>query len=122
MVKIQVELRAASRYSLSANVVFSWQEERGVRLKGEGITRDMSTKGVFVYSVVLPPERAPITMEVAFPPLREGASPVRIHLHGQVMRVESYPADPVHNGFAVASESTILRGGESLGSSEEEGR
>jgi hypothetical protein len=79
----------------------------------------MSTKGVFVYSAVLPPEDAPISMEVAFPPLREGASPVRIYLHGLVVRVERYPADPIHSGFAVTSESTIMRGDEHRGSEEE---
>ncbi len=117
---IGVENRKAVRYPLSANVVFTWEEERGIHQKAEGITRDISLKGVFVYSVVSPPEKAPIRMEVDLPPLREGASPVHIHVQGRVVRIERDVSDPVHSGFAVASESTILRGGEVDGTEEED--
>src|SRR5258705_11308210 len=72
----------------------------------------MSTKGVFVYSMVLPPKNASVDMEVAFPPLRQDAPPVRIHVRGRIVRIESNTVDPVLGGFAVTSESTILRGSE----------
>jgi hypothetical protein len=107
-----VQLREAVRYPLGASVLFSSQDERGIHLKGAGVTRDMSTKGVFVYSMVLPPKNASVDMEVAFPPLRENAPPVRIHVRGRIVRTESNTVDPVQGGFAVTSESTILRGGE----------
>jgi hypothetical protein len=108
-----VESRKALRYPLSANVVFSWGEESGARQKAEGITRDISVEGTYVFSGVLPPEKAAIQMEVDLPSLREGASPLRIHIQGHVSRIEKDPRDPVHDGFAVTSESTVLRGGES---------
>jgi hypothetical protein len=107
-----MQLRGASRYPVRANVLFSWDEERGIHLEGTGVTRDMSIKGVFVYSMVLPPKNASVAMEVAFPPLRENAPPVRIHVRGRIVRTESNTVDPVHAGFAITSESTILRGGE----------
>jgi hypothetical protein len=107
-----VQLREAVRYSVRASVLFSWDEERGIHLEGTGVTRDMSIKGVFVYSMVLPPKNASVDMEVAFPPLRENAPPVRIHVRGRIVRTESNTVDPVHAGFAITSESTILRGGE----------
>ena len=107
-----VQLREASRYPVRARVLFSWNEERGIHLEGTGVTRDMSTKGVFVYSMVLPPKNASVDMEVAFPPLRENAPPVRIHVRGRIVRTESNRVDPVHAGFAITSESTILRSGE----------
>ena len=75
---IDVELRAGLRYTLSAAALFSW-EERGSYAKGEGVTRDMSTNGLFVYSKILPPEGASIRLEVGFPPLRENGAPVRIN-------------------------------------------
>jgi PilZ domain len=102
---VDVELRAAFRYGLSANVLFSW-EEQGPRANGQGVTRDMSTNGLFVYSKVLPPENASLGLEVGFPPLQEGSAPVRIKVRGRVVRVEREPAEPFRNGFAVSSEST----------------
>jgi len=107
-----VQLREAVRYPVRASVLFSWDEARGIHLEGTGVTRDMSIKGVFVYSMVLPPKNASVDMEVAFPPLRENAPPVRIHVRGRIVRTESNRVDPVHAGFAITSESTILRSGE----------
>jgi len=107
-----VELREAIRYPLRASVVFSWEEERGIHLNGAGVSRDMSTKGVFVYSAALPPKNVSVDMEVTIPALREDAPPVRIHVRGRIVRTESNTVDPVHGGFAITSERTILRGGE----------
>jgi PilZ domain len=107
-----VQLREAVRYPVRASVFFSWDEERGIHLEGTGVTRDMSTKGVFVYSMVLPPKNASVDMEVTIPALREDAPSVRIHVRGRIVRTESNAVDPVHGGFAITSESTILRGGE----------
>jgi hypothetical protein len=107
-----VELREAIRYALRASVLFSWEEERGIHLNGAGVTRDINTKGVFVYSRTLPPRNASIDMELTIPALREDAPPVRIHVRGRIVRTESNTVDPVHDGFAITSESTILRGGE----------
>ena len=115
-----VQLREAVRYPVRASVLFSWDEERGVHLEGTGVTRDMSIKGVFVYSMVLPPKNASVDMEVAFPPLRENAPPVRIHVRGRIVRTESHAVDPLFGGFAVTSESTILHGGEHGASGEGE--
>ena len=107
---ISVQLREAVRYPVMASVVFSWEEYR-IHLEGTGVTRDMSTEGVFVYSMVLPPKNAEIDMEVAFRPLREEAQPVRMHVRGRIVRTESNTIDPVYGGFAVSSESTSLRRG-----------
>jgi hypothetical protein len=107
----------ALRYALSADVLLSW-EEQGAYAKGEGVTRDMSTNGLFVYSKVLPPENAPSRLEVVFPPLREGGAPVRSKVRGRVVRVEKEPVEPPRNGFAVSSESTSLLSCENSGTCE----
>ena len=109
---MDVERRATLRYTVSATVLFSW-EERGSYAKGEGVTRDMSTNGLFVYSEILPPEDASIRLEVGFPPLRESGAPVRIRVRGRVVRIERVPAERARYGFAVSSESTSLLGGNS---------
>jgi hypothetical protein len=113
----EVERRLALRYAVSANVLFSW-EERGAYTKGEGVTRDMSTNGLFVYSNILPPESAPVRIEVVFPPLLEPGMPVRIKVRGRVTRVERELAGTFESGFAVSSVSTSLLSHEDSGTCE----
>ena len=103
----EVERRLALRYAVSANVLFSW-EERGAYARGEGVTRDMSTHGLFVYSNILPPESTAVRIEVVFPPLLERGMPVRIKVRGRVTRVEGELAGTFQSGFAVSSVSTSL--------------
>jgi hypothetical protein len=107
-VNILLQLRDAVRYPVRASVIFSWEEDR-VHLEGTGVTRDMSTNGVFVYSMVLPPQNAQIGMEVAFVPLSEEAPPVKMHVQGRIVRTEGDIVDPAYRGFAVISQSTSLR-------------
>jgi hypothetical protein len=114
------QLRGAVRYPLKANVIFSWHQERGIHSNGAGVTRDMSTKGVFVYSMDLPPRNAQIEMEVAFPPVREEARTVRIHVRGRIVRTESH-MDSGYDGFAISSKSTILCSSEHGGVNEGSG-
>jgi PilZ domain len=104
-----VELRKECRYPLSLKVVFVWADENGVQQRAEGITRDISTKGAFIYAAVAPPEKALIRMGLDLAPLREGTVRLRINVKGRIVRIEEYVKDPVHNGFAVLSESTVLR-------------
>jgi PilZ domain len=101
-----VEERKAIRYAMAATASFVWQDERGVRVKAEGITRDMSGNGAFIYSAVGPIEEVPIRVEFELPPLEEGKAPLRLRVKARVVRVEREPADPVHNGFAVRFEGT----------------
>jgi hypothetical protein len=107
-----VEYRKTLRYPLSANVDFSWEEKRRIHQKAQGITRDIGAGAAFIYSVISPSENAGIQIEVHLPPLREGAAPLRIYDQGRVSRIQKDVRDPVHNGFAVASQNTVLRGGE----------
>lgn len=93
--------RKAVRYAMAATASFVWQDEHGVRQKAEGITRDMSGNGAFIYSAVSPTEQVPIRVEFELPPLEEGKAPVRLRVKARVVRVEREPTDPVHSGFAV---------------------
>jgi PilZ domain len=112
VVGVLVRLRAAVRYPLTGDVLFMCEEEQGVQLKAEGVTRDVSAQGVFVYSMALPRQNSQVRMEVAFPPLCEGASPVRIGIRGRVVRIESSEGSLALSGFAAAGEGTILPRGE----------
>jgi hypothetical protein len=94
-------------------VVFSWTDEKGVQQKAEGITRDISTKGAFIYAAVSPPEKTLIRMGVDLAPLRQGTVRLHINVKGHIVRIEESKNDRVHSGFAVLSESTVMRERES---------
>lgn len=80
--------------------------------RSEGITRDMSSSGAFIYAAVGPTEHVPARIEFELPPLEERKAPLRVRVKARVVRVERDPADPVHSGFAVSYEGAVLRGGE----------
>jgi hypothetical protein len=45
-----MDLRKNLRYRLGASVVFRWEGSPGNRLRGEGLTRDVSLAGAFVFT------------------------------------------------------------------------
>ena len=108
---VVVEQRKVFRYSIVATATFAWQDERGIQQRSEGITRDISGNGAFVYAAVGPTEQVPVRIEFALPPIEERKAPLRVRVKARVVRVERDPADPVHSGFAVSYESAVLRGG-----------
>ena len=99
-----MKVREAFRYPLRLPAIFTWQGENRISHTTEGVTRDVSTKGVFVNAVATPPEEAAIRIEFDFPPVREGADLFRICVDGHVVRVDRDEADPNHNGFAAISD------------------
>jgi len=107
-----VEQRKAFRYAIVATATFVWQDERGIQQRSEGITRDMSDSGAFIYAAIGPTAEVPVRMEFELPPLEEGKAHIRVRVKARVVRVERDPADPVHSGFAVRYEGAVLRGGE----------
>ncbi len=107
-----MEQRKVFRYAIVATATFVWQDEGGIQQRSEGITRDISSNGAFIYAAVGPTAQVPIRTEFELPPLEEGKAPLRVRVKAQVVRVERSPADPVHSGFAVSYEGAVLRGGE----------
>jgi hypothetical protein len=95
-----------------ATAAFEWEDERGIRQRSEGITRDMSGNGAFIYAAVGPTAQVPVRIVFELSPLEEGKAPLRVRVKARVVRVERDPADPVHSGFAVSYEAAVLRGGE----------
>jgi hypothetical protein len=106
-----VESRRETRYPLSATVVFFWKDEDGIAQRAEGITRDMSTRGVFIYSAILPASGAPIELDVRLAPGSRTAETLHIHIRGKVVRFEEHREDPAHSGFAVLGKSTVINTG-----------
>jgi len=103
----QIELRKRVRHRLAADAVFTWQSATGGWLHGEGVTRDVSAGGAFLFSLTCPPVGAKIQLDVLLFPLEGGTRSLQLKTEATVIRVEH--ASAVGNeGFAVVLEGLNL--------------
>jgi hypothetical protein len=56
---------------------------KGILYPGQGFTRDINSKGIFIYSDLEPPAKGGVEVEVSFPSLGEADANLR-------MRVQSF--------------------------------
>jgi hypothetical protein len=59
----KMEARAPVRYRFGTPAVFSWEGQSGGRLKGEGITRDISVGG-YILTPTCPSPKVVIQLEI----------------------------------------------------------
>jgi hypothetical protein len=97
-----MELRRKLRYRIRAPVVFSWEGVRGDRLQGEGLTRDISLSGAFLFFPTCPPVEETIQLEI-FLSLNSRASRVQIRAKACVVRVEHCLLESGRSGFAIST-------------------
>jgi hypothetical protein len=94
-------------------VVFKWKRGE-VSHHGQGITRDISTRGMFIYSEDGPPVKTNLDLEVAFARFGEKGSRLQMTSKSTVLRVEP-PMEPgALHGFAVVHKSYKLHAGSTL--------
>jgi hypothetical protein len=98
-----MDRRTEVRYQLSARVVFSWEGPEQKRFQGEGVTRDISTKGAFILTQSCPPDQAAVQMLFFLPPFHGTLATARIRAKAQVLRVEQASLGDEQCGFAVDS-------------------
>ena len=101
---LQVELRSAIRYRLTAPVVFTWRGSSNDRVQGEGVTRDVSKSGAFILTPSCPPAGAVVRMEILFSSFRAAGRSLKLVAQGRVVRVEHPSVSAQDGGFAVDSE------------------
>lgn len=90
-----MDRRKAPRYAMRVPVLFRWTSTEGIGHRTWGISRDVSSKGIFVYSSEAPPQTSLLAMELVLrEPGEGGGGGVRLEASGQVVRVEA-------TGFAV---------------------
>src|SRR5271165_7661615 len=65
---VSTELRNRVRYRLSADAVFAWEGAQHGRLVGEGVTRDISLSGAFVFTRTCPPVGATLELDIFLTP------------------------------------------------------
>ena len=103
---VSIELRNRVRYRLSADAAFTWEGAKRVRLLGEGVTRDISLAGAFIFTRTCPPVGAALELDIFLSPAPgSGGRTVRIKTEATVIRVEH---SAVAEGFAVVSQDFTL--------------
>jgi hypothetical protein len=103
-----VELRAVTRCRLKCRVVFSWREAGKRRRHSEGVTRDISSRGLFILASKSPPAGTALRYDILLPQLERTLPRIRMQGEGRVVRVEPAAAPAGVVGFAAASESVFL--------------
>jgi PilZ domain len=64
-----MEHRGAIRYPLQVPASFSWEDEQRIVRQGEGHTRNISEKGVFVDAAICPPIGSSVELHFSLPAL-----------------------------------------------------
>lgn len=101
---VSMELRNRVRYRLSADAVFTWEGPQH-RLVGEGVTRDISVAGAFIFTRTCPPVGARVELEIFLSRAHGNSGKgVQIKTEARVVRVEHSATE----GFAAVSEDFTL--------------
>ena len=103
------EMRVFLRYPVRAPVFFTWSDVKSQVRRGEGVTRDISLRGVYIWSEQGPPPGVVVQMEVLLPRLEEKAPGLRIEGRCHVTRAESRSDNGLQTGFGFCSENFLLR-------------
>lgn len=105
---LQPDYRRAARYLLRAQVSFSWTENAGSSIRGEGITRDVGLLGAYVFSKTCPPVQSTLRLSIYFPTQPTTIRPLRVHSIARVVRRELGPKSGVF-GFAVVGRFALVK-------------
>jgi hypothetical protein len=102
------ELRKSARYHMGAPVVFIWKDQNGGSRRSEGITRDMSGAGAFVWAESCPPVGAVLRCEIFLPATSPGAKRLLVTSTATTRRVDLPLSEHHREGFAVQFERLTI--------------
>jgi hypothetical protein len=105
----KMEARASVRYRFGTPAVFSWEGFAGSRLKGEGVTRDISVGGAYILTSTCPPCEIVIQLEIFLSSPATSGRQVKIATEGRVLRVEHPAESTARGGFAVVGKGFEIR-------------
>ena len=100
--------RKNMRYPVQARVSFWWKDERGEMRQGEGISRDISVSGAFVFASDCPPVGTEIGLRIFLAPVPEVTKSLRVKVEGRVLRVDPITEGERGGGFAILSRDTMF--------------
>ena len=95
-----MELRKARRYRLSEPAVYCWERADGTLQEAQGITHDISDRGVFILAKELPPVGKIVELDVHLSTVTGTARAAHLHGEGTVVRTSGRGAK--ESGFAAA--------------------
>ena len=102
-----MERRDHTRYAVQALIDFEWMEE-GVLRREQGVTRDISQKGMFIRSNAMPPAKADMEVDVAFRDIASIPTILRMRARSLVIRVELASGPLSLPGFAILNRTCEL--------------
>lgn len=108
MKETEGERRKSRRFRLRLAVVFSWRDERGVLQSGEGWSRNISSRGIYVRTKWALAAGVSVEMNVLLPQPAYELRAAEIHAKGHVTRVDQGPRAEVC-GFAATNRTVLIR-------------
>jgi hypothetical protein len=95
-----MNLRQATRYTLSCPAQYQWLSSDGLEQNGAGVTRDLGVSGAFIRGDRSPAVGTQIDLSIALPNCEDTRYGMRLRGMGKVLRVEQ-DSDAQPGGFAV---------------------
>lgn len=105
----RMDRRGATRYRLALIVAFSWKDEKGIVQGGEGQSRDINGRGIYIYSHRKPPVGSYLEMNVLLPQATPPTRVAELHAEGRVVRIDSAETQTSNAGFATMNHTVVLR-------------
>jgi hypothetical protein len=103
----RMDRRADPRFNLNVPVQFTWKIPGVGPELGNGKTRDVSLRGVFVFADVCPPAGSAVRVNVLLPS-GAGDSNLVMRARATVVRVESTEVSESGAGFAAVTKRYLL--------------
>ena len=107
--RMAIERRRDIRYPVKLPASFSWQDEQRIVRQGEGHTRNISEKGVFVAAAICPPISSSVEVHFLLPALDNSGRKMHVHHTGETLRLEGAEQSEHSSGFAIKSRDVVLR-------------
>jgi hypothetical protein len=98
--------RSAARFFVSTPVTFTWESANGTE-SGEGITRDISSQSLYIWSKDLPPMGTSVCCCIYLPSASNKSARIRFGLSGPLIRAEAPPEEHHMFGFVVVSDKEL---------------
>jgi hypothetical protein len=102
------ERRGSKRFRLRLAVVFSWRDAQGIVQSSEGLSCNISSRGIYVRTKSAPPAGSAVEMNVFLPQPAYDIRAAEIHAKGHVTRIDQETI-PQMCGFAAMNRTVLIR-------------
>lgn len=102
------ERRGSKRFRLRLAVVFSWRDAQGIVQSSEGLSCNISSRGIYVRTKLAPSVGTAVEMNVFLPQPAYDIRAAEIHAKGHVTRIDQPTIAQVY-GFAAMNRTVLIR-------------